>query len=187
MGKFRAFPLTPDRWPDLEKLFGPNGACAGCWCMWPRLKRADYVKGKGTGNRNRLKKIALSGEVAGLLLYDGKEGVGWCAVAPREKYPRIERSRNLKPVDDAEVWSIPCFFVAKSHRRQGVTAKLLEAAAAYAKKHGARIVEGYPVDPGRESVPDAAAWWGFAATFENAGFAEVARRAPARPIMRKKV
>ena len=25
------YPLTPDRWPDLEALFGPRGAVGGCW------------------------------------------------------------------------------------------------------------------------------------------------------------
>ena len=26
-------PVTPDRWPDLERLFGPHGANSGCWCL----------------------------------------------------------------------------------------------------------------------------------------------------------
>ena len=25
--------LTPERWPDFERLFGRGGAYGGCWCM----------------------------------------------------------------------------------------------------------------------------------------------------------
>jgi len=26
-------PVTPERWADLEELFGPSGGYGGCWCM----------------------------------------------------------------------------------------------------------------------------------------------------------
>ena len=182
--KLSVRPVTPERWPDLERLFGPRGACAGCWCMWWRLPRARWVAGKGQGNRRALRRIVERGAVPGLLAYEGGEPVGWVAVEPREAYAGLDRSRTLARVDDRPVWSVPCFFVARSHRGKGVTRALLEAAARFARSRGARIVEGYPVEY-RGGVADAWVFTGAASTFRKAGFREVARRSPTRPIFRK--
>lgn len=178
-------PATPSRWEDLETLFGPRGACAGCWCMWARLPRAEYVRGLGEGNKRALKKIVQRGEVPGLLAYVDGEPAAWCAFAPRATYQRLEASRVLAPVDDRPVWSAPCFFVARAYRGMGLTTKLLREAAKLAAKRGARILEGYPVDTGGKTSPAAFVWTGLPATFEKAGFREVARRSKTRPIMRK--
>jgi GNAT superfamily N-acetyltransferase len=176
-------PLTPERWNDLEALFGERGACGGCWCMWWLLRRAQFVAGKGQGNRRALRKIVHSGEPPGLIGYMNGQPVGWCAVAPRDRYIRLETSRILKPVDDQPVWSVTCFFVARPYRRQGITSALLRAAVDYAAKHGATIVEGYPVEPGA-TMPDPFVYTGMASTFRAAGFQEAARRSATRPIMR---
>src|SRR5262245_20316587 len=112
-------PLTADRWSDLERLFGARGACGGCWCMAWRLPRSAYERGKGTGNRAALKSLASSTPSPGLLAYVEGEPVGWCAIAPREAYPVLARSRVLKPVDGAAVWSVSCFFVARGYRKRG--------------------------------------------------------------------
>ena len=180
-------PLTGERWPDLEELFGQRGACGGCWCMWWRLTRAEFEKKKGTANRRAFKKIVRDGEEPGILAYAGEVPVGWCAIAPRETYPSLERSRILKPVDERPVWSITCFFIARPHRRRGVSVRLIEAAVKYARTRGAKIIEGYPVGPRKGSIPDAFAWTGVPAAFEKAGFKEVLRRSPTRPIMRRRL
>lgn len=177
-------PLTPERWPDLERLFGPRGACGGCWCMWWRLGRAEFERQKGEENRLALKTIVERGEVPGILAYVGSEPVGWCAIAPREVYPALARSRILKPVDAEPVWSVTCFFVAKPFRRQGLTVELLKSALRFARERGASIVEGYPTEPGEGRVQDVFAYTGIASAFRAAGFSEVARRSPTRPIMR---
>lgn len=182
--KLEFHPVTPKRWRDLEKLFGERGACGGCWCMCWRLKRSQFEKQKGAGNKKALKKIVAAGEVPGLLAYAGREPVGWCSVAPREAFPVLENSRILKRVDDQPVWSASCFFVARPYRRQGLSVKLLRAAVTYAKKKGARMVEGYPVEPKKSPMPDVFAWTGLADAFRRAGFKEVLRRSPTRPIMR---
>lgn len=184
---FTFHPLTPDRWGDLELLFGPRGACAGCWCMYWRLKRSEYTAGSGEGNRRAFRKIVRSGEVPGVLAYSGGDPIGWCALAPRESYPALVRSRVLKPLDDEPVWSVTCFFVARGYRRKGVTSALLDAAAALARKKGARLLEGYPVEPREGKMADAFAWTGLAASFRKAGFHEVARRSATRPIMRRRL
>jgi GNAT superfamily N-acetyltransferase len=177
-------PLTPERWGDLEALFGPRGATGGCWCMWWRLQRAQFDKQKGEANRQAFKHIVDSGQIPGVLAYAAGRPVGWCAIEPRENYPVLERSRNLKRVDDEPVWSISCFFVAKPFRGQGLTVQLIQAAVEYARRQGAKIVEAYPVEPKSEEMPAVFAWTGFASAFRQAGFVEVLRRSETRPIMR---
>lgn len=128
----RFFPLTPARWRDVEALFGPRGACAGCWCMWWRLPRSAWRRGKGAGNKRAFKRLVAAGRVPGVLAYAGREPVGWCAVAPREAYPVLARSRILQPVDDRPVWSVTCLFVARlrfSRCQSGLSVPPVPAAA----------------------------------------------------------
>jgi GNAT superfamily N-acetyltransferase len=176
-------PATADRWADLEKLFGRNGACANCWCLWWRLPRAEWVRGKSGGNRRALRQLTKQPIAPGLLAYRDGQAVGWCALAPRSDYPRLARSRVLKPVDDQPVWSVTCFFVGRRYRRQGITVALLKAAVEFAQQNGGQIVEGYPTEPKKEQ-PDAFVYTGLASAFRQAGFKEVARRSTSRPIMR---
>jgi GNAT superfamily N-acetyltransferase len=184
MNNWTFLPLTQENWPDVETLFGSRGASGGCWCMWWKLRRSEYEKKKGTGNKRSFHNIVSKGEPTGVLAYLGANPVGWCAVAPREASPVLDRSRVLARVDDQLVWSVTCFYIARGHRRGGLTTALLKAAVAYAKKQGARIVEGYPQDPASGNMADAFAWTGFASAFRKAGFKEVARRSATRPIMR---
>jgi GNAT superfamily N-acetyltransferase len=152
--------------------------------MWLRLSRAQFAAQKGAGNRSALKRLVGTGRPPGLLAYADGHAVGWCAVAPREEFPRLESSRTLRRIDDRPVWSVVCFFVAKPWRRRGVTVALLQAAVEYARRHGATIVEGYPVVPKTPEMPGVFAWPGLVAAFRRAGFTEVARRSATRPIMR---
>ena len=135
--KLSFHPLTAGRWPDVEALFGERGACAGCWCMYWRLGAKEYAAGKGPGNRAAFRQVVERGDEPGVLAYVGDEPVGWCAVAPRDAYPRLDRSRILAPVDEAAVWSISCLFVARPWRRRGVSRSLIEAAVAHARSRGA--------------------------------------------------
>lgn len=177
-------PATPERWDDLEELFGERGACGGCWCMFWRLPRKQFDAGKGAGNRRALKRLVSTEREPGLIAYLKREPIGWCALAPRQDYVALERSRILKPVDDQPVWSVSCLFIKKGYRRRGVSTRLLRAALEFAAKHGARIVEGYPVEPSMEKMPDPFLWHGIPSAFLRAGFREVERRSRTRPIMR---
>jgi GNAT superfamily N-acetyltransferase len=177
-------PLTSERWEDLEKLFGPEGACEGCWCMWWKLPRAEFMKNRGQRNKRALRSIVDSGKIPGILAYLQGEPVGWCAVAPREDYPLLERSRLLKRVDDKPVWSVVCFFVAKKFRHKGITVRLLKAVVDHAKKKGGKIVEGYPKEAKKDGTPDTYVYTGLVSAFHKTGFVEVARRSENRPIMR---
>ena len=171
-------------WNDIVKLFGERGACGGCWCMFWRVPRKQYDANRGTKNKKALKKLVESDVQPGVIAYVGKNPIGWCAVAPRSDYIGLERSRILKPVDDQPVWSISCLFVDKAFRRRGVSTKLIKAAADLAAKRGARIVEGYPVEPSSDKAPDPFLWHGLSSAFLTAGFHEVLRRSESRPIMR---
>ena len=177
-------PLTPDRWEAFEAVFGPRGGTGGCWCMYWRLRHSEYEAQKGDANKQLMKGIIDSGHIPGIIAYAGDQPVGWCSVAPRDEFTRLERSRILKPVDDQPVWSIVCFFIPRKHRRKGVMRHLLTAAVEYAQSQGAKIIEGYPVEPKKDTTPDVFAWTGFAEAFREAGFEEVARRSETRPFMR---
>lgn len=178
-------PVTAANWADFEALFGPKGAMAGCWCMWWRIKRKDWMANKHEGNRTAMRALVDGGTVPGLLAYDDGQAVGWVSVAPREDFPVLQRSPVLKPVDDRPVWSVVCFYLQPDRRGQGLTHTLLNAAVAYAREQGATLVEGYPYDPGgRDDLSDVSAFTGLLSTFETAGFTEVARRSEKKPIMR---
>jgi len=176
--------VTSKSWKDLEQLFGDNGACGGCWCMFWRVPRKEYEAKKGAGNKRALKSIVNRGGKPGIIAYVGNQPVGWCAVAPREIYVGLQTSRLLKPVDDRPVWSISCLFVRKDYRRKGVSAKLIKAAVDFAGRQGATCVEGYPSEPATDKTADAFLWHGIPSAFKAAGFKEVIRRSPTRPIMR---
>jgi len=177
-------PLTSDRWPDFEELFGARGACGGCWCMLWRIKRSEFEKEKGDGNKHAMKALVRSGSIPGILAYDGKKPVAWCSVSPREEFSALARSRIMSPVDSQPVWSVVCFFVEKNYRNKGLTVQLLKAVIQYVKEKNGRIVEGYPIEPKKKPWPPVFASTGLFAAFKNAGFKECIRRSETRPIMR---
>lgn len=177
-------PLTSDRWKDLAALFDTSTTTRQCWCMWFRETTAEFRANAGEANKRALRRIVReSAAPPGVLAYIDGRPVGWCAVAPRTAYPRIERSRLLKPIDDDAVWSVVCFFIAPSARRTGVGHALLRAAVALAVDRGAKIVEGYPLVPGRTIRSDEA-YVGVLPLFKAAGFVVAARPSPSRAIMR---
>ena len=175
--------VTPKRWRDLETLFGERGAYGGCWCMWWRISRAEFSSNGNRGNRQGMKRLVRTGRVPGLLAYVRGEPVAWVSVGPRETFGALERSRTLKRVDDRAVWSVVCFVVAKPYRGMGLMTALLRAAIDYAKRRGARIVEGYPIEVGA-SLSGYSGFTGVASTFRKAGFVEVSRASVRQPIMR---
>ena len=177
-------PLTPERWGDLEALFGANGACAGCWCLWWRLSAGAWRRGAGEGNRQALRALVDGGDVPGLLGYVDGTPAAWCSLGPRGRFPRFDRSSIARPVDDQPVWTVVCFFVARGYRGRGLTQALLRAAVAWAGDQGARILEAYPIDAAGKRRRDDALWTGLASTFRAVGFQEVARRGPTRPVLR---
>lgn len=181
-------PLTSDRWLDLEAVFLAKGCsmARGCWCMYYRESgKVEAPAGMSVSEdrRRRLRALAAEDPPAGLIGYRDGEPVGWVALAPRSAYPRLRRSPVAKAVDDIPVWSIVCFVVPSAHRHQGVATALLRGAIAFARSRGAPALEAYPID---KVVPGADAWlWnGAMSMYRKAGFVEVARRRPERPVVR---
>jgi GNAT superfamily N-acetyltransferase len=178
--KLAVRPLTPERWSDLEDLFGRLGACNGCWCMYWRIGAA-YRKVPRAQNKAAFRRVVECGPPPGLLAFHGERAVGWCQLTPRDALPFIDRVWRLKRVDDVPVWSVSCLYVRKGYRRQGVTSALIAAAVKAAKRANAPALEAYPFDA---KLSPSATGTGYASTFARAGFRVVARRVPPRPIMR---
>jgi len=183
--RFQARPLTPATWPDLEELFGlPGGSIVrGCWCMYYRKT------GKESGlaadrNKRALCELVGSGVVPGLVGYLGDSPVGWISLGPREDYLKLRRSPVMKPVDDTDVWSVVCSYVAKPYRGLGLQHRLLKAAMDFARDRGVTMLEAYPVDKAERSH-DEFMFFGSRSLYERAGFREVVRRSPTRVVMRR--
>jgi GNAT superfamily N-acetyltransferase len=105
----------------------------------------DRSLGHGTPKKRAMGALVRSGREPGLLAYDeAGSPVGWIAVAPREEYGALLRSPQYRPQDDDErVWSVVCFTIDTEARGQGVAGRLLDAAVAHARTHGASAVEAY--------------------------------------------
>ena len=189
-------PLTPDRLPDLAGLFGQGGDPKWCWCSFYRVRGVDFRTATAKGNRAVLERAtattARQGRAPGLIAYRDGEAIGWVSLGPRDDYERLQHSKVLAPIDDRPVWSIVCFVVARRARGQGIARALLDAAIAYARDHGATLLEAYPADTDGGRIPAANAFKGTVPMFEAAGFEVVERRqanrtsAP-RPIVRRSV
>ncbi len=179
-------PLTPGRWPDLETLFGANGACGGCWCMWWRRAKGEQRDDvKGATNKRRFRDLVRKGKAQGVLAYDGREPVGWLAFGPRLDFPALERARTLQCSDAESVWSLNCIFVRRSHRGSGVGTGLIAAAVKLLSTKGVKIIEAYPVKPRRgQKIPDAFAFTGTLPAFHRLGFKPVGTRSASRQRVR---
>ncbi|GAA5074807.1 GNAT family N-acetyltransferase [Streptomyces similanensis] len=183
-GKAAATVAGPAAWADVETLLGQRGSVKGCWCMFfrqtPQERRTEW----GEGNRRALKELVDGGRAPGLVVHRDGEPAGWCSVAPRAEYSRLDRSPVTKPVDDTEVWSLVCLYVHPRHRGAGVARELVRAAVEHARGRGAAVLEAYPVDEALGPVPTDAAYHGLVGLLAAEGFEEVARRTPKRPVMR---
>ena len=173
-------PLTPDRLPALDNLFGENWPVGGCWCMYWRIGN-DYRKRPKAENKSAFCELVKNGPPPGLLAFDGDLAVGWCQLTPRADLPWLDRTWRLKRVDNVPVWSISCFYIRKGYRKKGVTSTLIVAAIETAKRAGAPALEAYPLDA---KLTPSASSTGYVSTFKRAGFKIIARHVPPRPIMR---
>jgi GNAT superfamily N-acetyltransferase len=178
-------PLSKVNWGKFVQLFGERGACGNCWCIWPRVSKSEFKEGKvNDGNKSAMKELVWADRPTGILGFYEDQPIAWCAFAPREHYLKLEKSRVHKRIDDQPVWSIPCFFIDKYFRRQGVSVELLKGVIRYAKLQGIKIIEAYPTIPTKEKLPDSFAWIGLYKSFEQAGFKIVDRTSKNRPMVR---
>jgi GNAT superfamily N-acetyltransferase len=176
--------VTAENWDDLTTLFGASGAYSGCWCMWWRVAGKQFSEMGNAGNKNALHALAKAGKPLGLLAFDDGEPIGWASVAPRADFPRLLRSNTLKLAQEPGVWSVPCFFIHRRHRGEGVATALLAAAVEHAQSAGAAILEGYPTDLASGRTPSAAELYtGTTGLFAQAGFTVHSRPASGRRVV----
>jgi GNAT superfamily N-acetyltransferase len=163
-------PLSPGVWPALAGLFAAGGDPKWCWCQYWRKPGSNWSNTTAAENRASLEALVGADLAPGLVALRDGAAIGWVGLGPREDFGRLARSRTLPQLPGEAVWSINCFVVARGERGRGVGDALLAAAVAYAGEHGARIVEGFPVETGGERMPSASAYTGTRGMFERAGF-----------------
>ena len=185
MAEIRIEPATHDRRSDIAAVMNDCGDASHCWCAFWSRPRSEFNAGWGEGNKRWfLRQVQSAARPLGVLAYVDGEPAGWCAVAPRSQHSRLARSRHLAPVDEAPVWSITCFVIAKRFRGRGLMRKLIDGAADFARTQGAACVEAYPLDAQRK-LGSGELYVGRLSAFTDCGFEEVLRRAPTRPIVRR--
>ncbi|MCU1439022.1 MAG: family N-acetyltransferase [Rhodoglobus sp.] len=181
-------PVSDVPWHDVRTVFGTRGDPARCWCQYFILSNREWNETSAADKERMLcGRIEENRSAPGVLAYLDGEPVGWCAIEPRTDYRRILTSRvvtgSVEPPDDARVWAVTCFVVRVGFRRQGVAGALLEAAVAHARKHGARDIEGYPVDTAEKKASSAELYHGALSLFLGAGFHVVSRPAAGRAVV----
>lgn len=169
---FRVLPVTTDNWRDFTALFESPGAPHYCWCTAYRVPSQPHLR--NPEKKEVMCRLVNQGVPIGVLAYDGQKPVGWCSVAPRETYQRLERSRTMPRVTPPNVstWTILCFFVLRPYRKKGVTQSLLKGAIDYARTQGGQIIEAFPYDTAGISATHR----GHSYLFDHAGFQRDGKR-----------
>jgi GNAT superfamily N-acetyltransferase len=168
---------------DLTAFSRCHGKFAYCSCMRWRMRITEYQKSTKEIRAEKLRQMVSEGSPVGVLAYAGNEAIGWCSIAPRESYEALERYKALPRIDGARVWAVVCFFVDRRFRRRQVTLGLLEAGLDYARSQGAKIAEGYPVEPAARLYT----YMGSPATFRKAGFRDVTPKGQQRKVVRREL
>jgi GNAT superfamily N-acetyltransferase len=182
--RIRVVPATAERWPDVGHAFGRRAAKVdSCWCQRFRHHQEP-------NNRTALQREIETAHVPiGLLAYIEDMPAGWTRVVPRHTLPGVCGNRALQRIleDDESAWWVACFALRPEYRGSGVGIALLREAGDYAGSHGASVLDGHPVDVERlQAKPSpSAVFTGTMAMFQAAGFTEVGRTYPSRPVMRK--
>jgi GNAT superfamily N-acetyltransferase len=182
-------------WADAEKVFGTRGDPSTCWCQFFKVTNADWKQLDGPtcaallGGQVQDARENPGKPTPGLIAYQDGEPVGWVAVEPRTSYPTALRGKVItggssEAANDGSVWAVVCFVVRVGFRRRGIAGALLAAAVVHARKCGARVLEGYPVDVDeREKVSSADLYHGTLTIFEAEGFTVTARPVPGRALV----
>lgn len=159
---------------------------------WRAPNQAAYNHQSGAERRQAMQTLIEAGTIPGLLAYADDLPAGWVSMGPRPDFRRLYRSVTSRPLedepaDDPTIWAVVCFFIGRKFRRQGLSLPLLQAAVEYARQHGARLIEGYPIVPASEEASSPELYHGLPGLFEQAGFQFVNARKPTRPIYRLKM
>jgi GNAT superfamily N-acetyltransferase len=187
-------PANEASWDDLAAVFGKRGDASRCWCQRFKMQPGESWRSVGPDELAfRLRQQTDCGhpkaeETSGLVAFLDEEPVGWCAIQPRNEYPRMLRNNRVpwegrdEDKADASVWAVTCFVTRTGFRKRGVATALARAAADFARRRGARAVEGYPTTTKEALLGELHV--GTVGMFAAAGFAEVSRPTIRRVVMR---
>ena len=197
MSGIAVVPANEASWEDVQVVFGTTGDPARCWCQRYKMQPSESWRSVGADELAfRLRAQTDCGSprsdtTSGLVAYLDGEPVGWCAVEPRNAYPRLLLKTRVpwegrhEDKADGSVWAVTCFVTRKGFRGRGVSRALARAAVDYAREGGARALEGYPMitGPGQAAMP-VEVHVGSRSAFEEAGFTEVSHPTLRRVVMR---
>jgi len=107
----------------------------------PLELKGDFSVAAGPDNKLQLCVLVDAGVVLGLVGYVDGAPAGWISLGPRADCTKLQRSPIMRPVDDRDVWSVMCAYLARRYRGQGVQHRLLQAAIEYARAQEVRILE----------------------------------------------
>ena len=191
-------PANQASWDDLQLVLGTGGDPSRCQCQRYKMQPRESWASVGAEElASRLREESDCGHPAsdttsGLVAYLDGEPVGWCAVEPRNAYPRLLlRTRvpwegRTEDKTDGSVWAVTCFVTRTGFRRRGISRALARAAVDFARERGARALEGYPMitKPGQDVTLPGELHVGSRNIFVAAGFAELSHPTPRRVVMR---
>ena len=187
-GELSVVPVTSQRWPDIEVVFGTKGDPAWCFCQFFLTTGRGYEESAEQNRRDLCAQLSHE-PPPGLLAFDGERAIGWMQIGPRADVPEWNSPRRVSaPLDEGasanpDVWAISCFFVRSSARGKGLSHRLVTAGVDFARAGGARQLEACPIDQSKDSR-SVGLFVGSTRVFEKAGFARVAERRAGRPLMR---
>ncbi|KQR43188.1 acetyltransferase [Microbacterium sp. Leaf161] len=179
---------TTARWDDVQHALTGGGDGASCQCIWPMLSNKEWNETTTPQRTEMLRDEIDAGPPPGLIAYVDGDAAGWIRIGPRAKQQRVPRTRMIaaasaEPFDDESVWAVTCFVVRREHRGSGLNLELLRAAVDFARRSGARLIEGYPVDTQGEKKRTNDLFHGMLTTFLAAGFEERAEMKPGRTLV----
>lgn len=188
MATITVLPATSERFDDVELTLSGGGDGRSCQCQWWRMTSAEFDRTRQPERVEMLRAELTASLAPGLIARVDGTAAGWVRVGPRTAQPRLARTRlygphSPEPWDDDDVWAVSCFSVRREFRGQGLSATLLRDAVEFARAHGARVVEGYPIDTAATAASANELYHGALHTFLAAGFVETARPRPDRPVV----
>jgi len=181
-------PAAPAQWADVQAALSGGGDGRSCQCVWPLLRNKDWQATTFEEREGILNAEITAGPPPGIVAYVDGEAAGWIRIGPRTRQARLAYTRAIaaatsEPFDDETVWAVTCFSVRREHRGKGLNRALLAAAVDYARRSGARLIEGYPIDTSKGKTSPNDLYHGALSTFEAAGFTQTGELRPGRPLV----
>ncbi len=184
--RFQVKQLGRETWPDFVRIMEKHdGVWGGCWCVAFHLTRNEEKQWSGK-HRALKEKLVHANRSHAALVYDGADIVGWCQFGPPAELPA--RMRGYGKLDAAlPNWRIPCFFVDRDRRKEGIAEAALAGALRFIAAKGGGTVDGYPIATKGKPYSSSFLWGGTESMFTEAGFHPLGHLGTSKMVMRKVV